>query len=245
MTQPLTWVAVLLLLAVLLPRRPHLARALVAAALGLLLLIGWRPLPDHVMRHLEGQYAEMPTQADLRGFVGMVVLGGSTEPGYVAQDHVQPLLTSAAERMTAPVALLRTNPHLRVIYTGGDGDWLPIGPPEAQLAKAFFDTMGVPPQAVQYESASRTTQENARLAAELPGVDIHQRWLLVTSAYHMPRAMATFARAGWNVTAYPVDFRTGSRTPWTAYSLQNGVRTWQLALHELLGAAAYRAAGWL
>jgi len=241
--QPLTWVAALLLLSLLVPRRAALGRGLVLVALTLLLLMGWLPLPEVLIRNLEGQYAEVPPQADLRGFAGMVVLGGSTEPGYVVQAHVQPLLNDAAERMTAPLAMLRKNPHLRVIYTGGEGDWLGSGPSEAERAQVFFTSVGLPTQHVEYESASRTTYENAVLSARLPGVDTTQRWLLVTSAYHMPRAMATFAKAGWSVTAYPVDFRTGSATPWTEYSLMEGTRKWQLALHEMMGIVAYRLTG--
>ena len=59
----------------------------------------------------------------------------------------------------------------------------------------------------------------------------------------MPRSMATFAKAGWNVTAYPVDFRTGTSTPWTEYSLISGLRAWQLVTHELVGSMAYRLTG--
>ena len=68
-------------------------------------------------------------------------------------------------------------------------------------------------------------------------------WLLLTSAAHMPRAMAVYRKAGWNVTAYPVDFRAGLQTPWWEYSLSQGTQRWQLALHELVGHGAYRLAG--
>jgi uncharacterized SAM-binding protein YcdF (DUF218 family) len=242
-TQPLTWVVALLMASLWARHRPKLARALVGSALALLLLLGWQPLPDLLIRQLENQYAEMPPQADLKGYVGMVVLGGSTESSYVAQAHVQPLLNDAAERMTAPIAMLRANPHLRMIYTGGAPQLPPGSFTEAQRAKIFFDSMGVSGPEVSYETASRTTHENAVLSAQLPGVDTTQRWLLVTSAWHMPRSMATFAKAGWNVTAYPVDFRTGPITPWTEYSLGSGLRSWQLALHELLGGLAYQLTG--
>ena len=119
------------------------------------------------------------------------------------------------------------------------GDMFSLG----VLAKAFFDSMGVPPQQVVYESASRTTYENAVFSAALPGVDPRQPWLLLTSAFHMPRSVATFRKAGWNVTPYPVDFRTGDSTAWTQYSLWLGAEKWQLVLHELAGLLAYRLAG--
>ncbi len=208
-----------------------------------MLLMGWQPLPDLLIRHLEQQYAEMPPQADLRSYVGVIVLGGATESAYMAQAHTQPLLNGSAERMTAPVAALVHSPHLRVVFTGGEGELMGTGPSEAERAQVFFESMGLSGKRVEYESASRTTYENAVLTAQLPGVDKTQHWLLVTSAWHMPRSMATFVKAGWNVTAYPVDFRTGVSTRWTEYSLKEGVTRWQLALHELLGLAAYRATG--
>lgn len=244
LSEPLIWVSGLLLAGLVWQRRkPATARWLLWSALGVLLAVGWMPLPDLLMQHLEGKYAEIPPQADLRGYVGMVVLGGATESGRVQQAHVQPLFNSAAERMTAPVGMLRRNPHLRMVYTGGEGALFGSGPSEADRARVFFDSMGLPLKQVEYESASRTTYENAVLTAQLPGVDITQRWLLVTSAWHMPRSMATFSKAGWNVTAYPVDFRTGTSTPWTEYSQRDGTNTWQLVLHEWLGMFAYRLTG--
>lgn len=243
LTQPLSWVMALLLASLCASHRPIVARKLIGTALLLMLLLGWQPLPDLLIRQLENQYTEMPPQADLRGFVGMVVLGGSTESSYVAQAHVQPLLNDAAERMTAPIAMLRANPHLRMIYTGGRPELGSVALSEAQRAQVFFESMGVSGANVVYERASRTTHENATQSAKLPSVDITQRWLLVTSAWHMPRAMETFAKAGWNVTAYPVDFRTGQATPWAQYSLGSGLRSWQLVLHELLGGLAYRLTG--
>jgi uncharacterized SAM-binding protein YcdF (DUF218 family) len=243
LTQPLLWIAALLVASLVVSRKPAWSRGLVGVALGLLLLMGWQPLPDFLIRQLESQYAEVPPDADFGNYFGIVVLGGSTEPGYVARAHVQPLLNEAAERLTATVAMLHDNPHLHVLYTGGGKKWSEGDPSEADLAHMFFASQSLPAQGVLYESASRTTHENAILSAQLPGVDVTRRWLLVTSAWHMPRSMATFTRAGWNVTAYPVDFRTGRSTPWTAYSLEAGIRSWQLVLHERLGGLAYRLTG--
>lgn len=242
LTQPLNWVAALLVASLMAYRRPALGRRLVGGGLALLLIMGWQPLPQLLIRHLERQYAEVPPGADLQGFAGIVILGGSTEPSYIAQAHTQPLLNEAAERMTAPLAMFKRNPHLKLVYTGG-GSFPDGGLSEARRARMFFDSMGLADKQVAYESASRTTHENAVLSARLPGVDISQRWLLVTTASHMPRSMATFTKAGWNVTAYPVDFRTGDATPWTEYSLKDGARNWQLVLHEGLGWLAYRLTG--
>lgn len=244
-TQPLVWVAALLALAVwMLGRRPAFARALTAAALGLLLFLGWLPAPNALLHDLESRYAEIPPKADLQPYVGMVVLGGALEHGYVAQDHRQPVLNDGAERMVAPAAAARLLPNLQIVFTGGEGTVFGTGPSEAQRARVLFESLGLTGERVRYESASRTTYENAVLTAQLEGINTSQPWLLVTSAWHMPRSMAVFRKAGWNVTAYPVDFRTGNSTPWAEYSLREGVTRWQLVLHEWLGMLAYGMRGW-
>lgn len=243
-TQPLLWVFVLLVLSLLVLRRwPRAGRRLVGTALAVLVLMAWKPLPEAIIRQLESRYPEMAPDAKLEGYAGVVVLGGATESGRTQMAHVQPMLNDAAERMTGTVAVLRANPQLRVLFTGGEGALMGVGQSEAERAKMFFDSLGLSGPQVQYESASRNTYENAVLTAELPGVDPTQRWLLVTSAWHMPRSMATFAKAGWNVTAYPVDFRTGADSDWLDFSMAGGAVEWQLALHELVGLLAYKLTG--
>ena len=79
----------------------------------------------------------------------------------------------------------------------------------------------------------------------MPGVDRRQNWLLLTSANHMPRAMGVFLKMGWNVTPYPVDYRSASVPDWTDYSLHDGPRTWNLVLHELVGYYVYQWSGTL
>ena len=76
----------------------------------------------------------------------------------------------------------------------------------------------------------------------VPGVDKTQRWLLLTSAFHMPRAMGAFQKIGWNVTPYPVDYLTTSGASWYDFSLHFGPTSWELALHEWLGYYVYKMA---
>ncbi len=244
LTQPLAWVALLWLLSLaLLRRRPTWARRLGSAALLLLLFLGWEPPPDALLRQLERQYPPLARQAIAGNTVGVIVLGGALEPAYAWSVPQQSALNDGAERMTEAVALLRQQPHLRLLFTGGEGELFGGGLSEAERARIFFAGQGVPMTQVLFESASRTTYENAVLSQRLPGVDAHQPWLLLTTASHMPRSMAAFQRAGWNVTAYPVDFRAGTATPWTQYTMDKGVKKWRLALHEVLGLLAYKLSG--
>lgn len=226
--QPLAWAAGLFLLALWCwPRRTAAARWLLLAALGLTGLVGWLALPDALLRALENRYPPTAVLAagELLPYTGVVVLGG------------------AVERQQVAVALLRQHPHLRLLFTGGDGTLWARGPSEAKQAEAFFTRMGVAAERTLYERASRTTYENAALGAAVPGVDITQRWLLITTASHMPRALAVFQAVGWNVTPYPVAYRIGTRPKWTDYSLARGASRWQLVLHEWAGLAAYAVAG--
>ena len=253
LTEPLAWVAALVLVALLLlgttqaravqtGRRTWSLRLLWLALL-VLLTQGWEPLPDALLRHLEDPYSRTPSAQELQAFEGVVVLGGALEPSYVWEGRSQVALNGSAERMVVPLALLRQNPDLRLLFTGGEGDLLGQGLSEAARAQIFYGSLGLPPERLLVEDRSRTTYENAAFSARLAGVDAAKPWLLVTSAWHMRRALATFQKAGWNVTPYAVDFTTGSHTPWTEYSLVRGSRKWALLLHELLGLLAYRLSG--
>lgn len=245
LTQPLAWVALLLLAGLLsMQRRNKTSKRFFQSALLLLLLTGWQLPSDALLRHLENQSPAFAAQASLEGFVGVIVLGGALERSKLWEHHPgQVALTSAAERMTVPVALLQKNPHLRLLFTGGEGNLKFEALTEADRAKIFFDSMGVPSDRVIYEAASRTTYDNAVLSAQIPSVDTHKRWLLLTSAYHMPRSLAVFQSAGWNVTPYPVDYRTANTTDFDDFNFERGVEKWHLALHEMFGYWAYRLSG--
>jgi uncharacterized SAM-binding protein YcdF (DUF218 family) len=244
-TQPLVWVVLVLLAAcaALLLRRTAVGFRLVLLSLGILTLTAWQPLPEFILHQLEARHMEIAPGTNLGQYTGVIILGGATASGRVQQDHVQPLLNEAAERMTAPIAMLRENAHLRLLFTGGEGSLRGVGQTEAERARQFFEAMGVPNGRIQYEDQSRNTYENAVLTAKLAGVNPKDRWLLVTSASHMPRSMATFVKAGWNVTAYPVDFRTGETSDWLNLSLAGGASNWETALHELVGILAYKLTG--
>ncbi|MFN3630576.1 MAG: YdcF family protein, partial [Casimicrobiaceae bacterium] len=149
----------------------------------------------------------------------------------------------AGERIIIPVPLMDEYPHLKLLFAGGSGQILSEVGPEADVAAEYFARMGVDMTRVVLERESRNTFENARNAALLPGVDPKQKWLLVTSAWHMPRAMATFRKAGWNVTAYPVDWMS-SRDSAFSYDFVGGAFAWETWLRERVGLMIYAVLGW-
>jgi uncharacterized SAM-binding protein YcdF (DUF218 family) len=171
---------------------------------------------------------------------GVIVLGGVINPNLSAV-HGQIALNGAAERLTSAVALARQYPNARVVFTGGNAQLIG-GRAEGGFALRFFEQLGVPRERVTIEAQSRNTAENAiyckRLIAPKPG----ERWLLITTAMHMPRAIGAFRQAGFPVVPYPVHYQFGGwRALWRLGWGSMGAT--DAAVHEWLGLVAYRLTG--
>jgi uncharacterized SAM-binding protein YcdF (DUF218 family) len=155
LTDPLFWVVAILLIGFLLGhRRPAAFRRWMGAGLLLLVLLGWRALPDRLMHGLETWYA--PASQAPSAYAGIVVLGGGLERASVQRGRDDVQMNAHAERLTEAAALARLYPALPIIYTGGcvdDGEGCVA---EAELAQRFFTHMGLAPDRMRYESASRT-----------------------------------------------------------------------------------------
>ena len=201
-------------------------------------LLGVTAIPEALLRNLENQYQE-PSTSGLGNHVGVIVLGGATGKPEVFKAHGQVPLGEAAERMTVPLALMRLDPKLQLVFSGGEGRLIAAGTTEAELARVFYEQQGVDMSRVTLEAGARNTRENATLIAALLGEKCKQSWLLLTSASHMPRSMAEFESVGCNVTPYPVDFATAETSSWTDYSMASSLMKWQTALHEYLGMVVY------
>ena len=119
-----------------------------------------------------------------------------------------PALNEAAERITAAVELARRYPDARIIFTGGDASAAQPRASRPRLPSGSSRRSGLPHDRVVAEEQSRNTVENAVFSRLIADPKPGERWLLVTSAYHMPRAIAAFRAAGFPVEAYPVDWRT-------------------------------------
>ena len=238
-TQPVFWLSLWWLLAlVLLPRFRGFATSMLWGGMLVFGLLGFSAVPSALLQSLESRF-EAPSLTSSNQNAGVIVLGGATGSPGIYKAHGQVPLGDAAERMTVPIALMRKFPNFELIFSGGEGRLVPTGTTEAELAGVFYTELGVDMKRVTLESQARTTRENAIRVAALLGERCKQPWLLVTSAWHMPRSMSEFQAVGCNVTAYPVDFRTGEETSWTEYSMAGSLMAWQTALHEYLGMFVY------
>ena len=240
-TQPLFWLALWWALAlVVLARWRRPAIIMLWGGLAALGLLGFRAIPDALLRPLENRYP-VPTAEAIDGHAGIIVLGGAVGHPEIFAAHGQVPLGEAAERMTVPVGLMRQHPRLELVFSGGEGRLLATGITEADLARAFFQQQGLNMAQVRLEAASRNTRENAQQVAQLLAGHCHQPWLLVTSAWHMPRSMAEFEAVGCKVTPYPVDFRAGVRQSTVQDFLPNAdaLAGTSLAAREWVGRAFY------
>jgi uncharacterized SAM-binding protein YcdF (DUF218 family) len=138
---------------------------------------------------------------------GIVVLGGAIDP-VLSEARGQVALDEAAERITAAAILARRYPQARILLTGGEGTLIQAGFNEADVARKLLTDLGVAPDRLILESASRNTWENAAFSYRAAQPRPDETWLLVTSAMHMPRAVGCFRRAGWSIVPYPVNYRT-------------------------------------
>jgi uncharacterized SAM-binding protein YcdF (DUF218 family) len=223
-------------------RRARLGRGIALGALVVLFLAALSPLGQALDGPLENRFPQPP--ADMAPPDGIIVLGGAINDP-VSAARGQTVFDEGGERMTQAVILAKRYPQARVIYTGGSGS-LTGGPPstEALRARNLMEAMGVPPEQVTIEDKSRNTDENARFTAAILHPEPSQRWLLVTSAFHMPRSMGLFEKAGFHVIAYPVAFRTKSEGDLEfPFDPAWNLRVFQTALHEWIGLVAYWMTG--
>jgi len=186
----------------------HFGRRLVTSSFALLILFGCLPIGGGLLQILEQRF---PPWDPARGAPdGIVVLGGAIGPA-LSRYYGSPQLSDSAERVTIIPALARAYPNARFVYSGGDGSLLADQGREADYLYPLLDSFGVPRERVALENRSRNTYENAVFTKEMVKPKPGERWLLVTSAFHMPRAIGCFRRAGFPVEAYPVDWHTAGR----------------------------------
>jgi uncharacterized SAM-binding protein YcdF (DUF218 family) len=237
------YISVGLLGAVLMATRfARAGRRLAVAGIILLALFGLSPLGNAIILPLEQRFP--PWDGSRAAPTGIIVLGGALDT-VVSPARGEVALNEAAERMTAVAELARRFPDARVVFTGGSGRIIHDDGPESDLAARLFESFGIAKQRILLESKSRDTDENARFTRDLVQPKPGERWVIVTSAHHMPRSIGVFRAAGFPVEAFPVDYRTRGAIdllrPFA--TLGDGLRRTDTATREWVGLIMYRLAG--
>jgi uncharacterized SAM-binding protein YcdF (DUF218 family) len=220
----------------------RLGRWLLVGGLAALLVCGLTPLSELLILPLENRFPR-PDLARGGPVTGVIILGGAED---ARSDPPRELagLNEAAERVTEAVVLARRFPDARVVFAGGSAAMLTTELPESVTMGRLLEALGVAKERTMLESRSRDTYENAVLTKRLIDPGPGQRWLLITSAWHMPRAMGCFRRAGFPVEPWPVDYRTSGRLEiWLNTGVPEGLRRMDFVMREYVGLVMYYLTG--
>ncbi len=210
----------------------RLVAGLTVSLIGLAIL----PIGDWLARPLEQRFPTLSLPAHVDG---IIALGGAIDPTMSRLRRVT-AINGAAERLTIFATLVRQFPSARAIYTGGSGSVLSPDDREAPEARRLLAALGVPVERILFEPDSRNTVENASYSRALAKPQASEIWLLITSAWHMPRAVGVFRQVGWEVVPVPVDYRTVPNVPWLHFDLAGNLGLLTLAVKEWVGLIAYR-----
>jgi len=201
------------------------------------LALTFLPVGEWAITPLENHFTfDPPEQVD-----GIIVIGGDEKP-MIAESRGTPLVALDSMRRYVEFAdMARRYPDAKLVFSGGP----PYPRPNAKMedsdvARAVLADIGLPTGRMIFEKTSRNTYENAVFSADLVRPDQSQKWLLVTSAWHMPRAIGCFRRAGWNVYAAPTGyFTTGSYHLHAIFRFDEQLHMLTLAMHEYVGLFSY------
>lgn len=229
-------------LVLLLTRFARAGRKLLLACLALTAVLGVLPVGKLMILTVEQRFP--PWVASGKPPDGIIVLGGAIDPESAAA-YGQVQLNESAERVTEVASLARRFPDARIVFTGGSANLIFEGPPESAYVLDLFENFGISRSRVTLEQRSRNTFENARFTKALIDPKPGERWLLVTSAAHMPRAIGSFRKVGFAVEAYPVDWRIlgWSELWWPDWPVY-GLRAVDQGSKEWVGLLAYWLAGY-
>lgn len=229
-------------LALMLTRFRRAAVRLMAASLLLLVVVGASPIGSVLIGALENRFP--PWKDSGQPVDGIIVLGGVINPRMTVQRGSLSI-NGEVERMTEAAMLARRYPAARIVFTGGNPSLFAHDPPEADYAVQLFELLGVPAARIVLENRSRNTAENATFSKAMVKPKPGERWVLVTSAMHMPRAIGAFRQAEFAVEPCPVDWHTAPSvnlfrlpTRWLG-----GLSAVDAAAHEWVGLFVYWVSG--
>lgn len=212
-----------------------------ATSIVLLAAAGFLPVGNLLLRPLESRFP--PWDASRGAPDGVIVLGGAISPK-LSRDYGEFIVSGDGGRIIAMGKLARAYPDARIVYSGGDGSLLGNQPAEADFAYPLLDSFGVRRERAILETRSRNTAENAAFTKDLVKPKSSERWLLVTSARHIPRAVGCFRAVGFPVEAYPVGWHTERQWNLTVpRTFSEGLGQFDSAAYEWLGLLAYWLTG--
>jgi len=203
------------------------------------LTVALAPAREWALRPLEYRFPApiLPEKVD-----GIIVLGGAINSDLSARSG-RVSLNDASERLFAFMELGLRYPRAKLVFSGGSANVVDDAAREADFARTLYSQLGFDVGRIQFERDSRNTVENGRFSKLLAAPAAGEVWLLITSAYHMPRAVGVFRALDWPVIPYPVDYGVSRDGPFEAAGLLDGLTGVQWGVKEWIGLLYYRLSG--
>jgi len=218
-------------------RRDKLGRRLLALVAVVSFILAVVPIGRNLLIVLENRFPVVQTLPDKVD--GIIVLGGVVNE-VISRARGQLSIGGSVERLTEFAALSKKFPYAKLLFTSGSGKLLTQNIKEADVVGPLLASLGVDMSRVQFENQSRNTYENAVMSKQLINPSPDETWVLITSAFHMPRAVGIFRKLGWQVLPYPVDFNYKGETLYApTFDFLGGVGYLSSAIHEWLGLVFY------
>ncbi len=222
-------------------RHPNLGYKMIFTGVVLFVLLGVLPIGHNLTVFLEKQYLRerLPKQVD-----GIIVLGGAFNT-HISNKTGQLALNENIGRMVEFVALSKIYPNAKLVFSGGSGRLLSKDRKEAEDAQTFLGIMGVQGARLIIEPDSRNTYENVVFTKKLVEPKPDEKWIVITSAFHMPRTMGIFEQQGWKVIPYVSAPRTDGEYQIypRSFSILGQFYLLSNAIKEFVGSATYYFSG--
>jgi len=217
------------------------SRRLLSFCAFLLIIIGFLPVGEWLISPLENRFnanAALPQEVN-----GIVVLSGAISP-YQSEAWNQVEFGTAAERLTNFVYLAKLYPNAQLVFTGGTGSVTEQEFKAADYAGYLFDQLSLTDRVIVFERESRNTYENAVNSKELVSPAADENWVLISSAFHMPRSIGIFCQLDWPMIPYPVDHYSRKDDLYRVeFSFAENLGTLGTAIREWVGLTVYRFTG--
>lgn len=240
--KPESWFGLLLALALVAAakNRLRLTIGFLSLCLAAYAVIAVFPVADLLYAPLESRFPVRPAIGDP---AYIVVLGGAEDLEQSAATGMVNV-NQAAERLLAAIEMARTHPDAQLILSGSSGSLLGTSVSSAEVMAQALAGAGIERKRLLLETVSRNTAENAQRSAELAGDGVRRQMVLVTSAFHMPRSIGLFCRAGWSeIIPYPVDFRSSGGRRLLGWAFADNLDALNTAVREWIGLVAYWLTG--
>ena len=171
---------------------------------------------------------------------GILVLSGYENVAF-SSEYDQLYLGGSTNRLIESIRVYKKFPKAKLLFSGGSGSYI-SNSLSTEIAEEFYNIYFSDNTKMLFESNSSNTYENILNSKELVRPDSEENWIIITSAFHMPRAIGVANRLGWKLIPHPVDYKMSKKSfrQFFTFNILENIYFFQISSHELFGLLVYR-----